>query len=290
MTESPRWGHARDLLRLIDVQPTSPGHFEGPPYPTPRNVVEGGQLLADAIVAASKTIPDQRVTAASMIFTRAADFDHPVDVGVDVLRKGRTFSTVEVRIDQLGKLRSAGVLLMDAGAEDVIRGGTDMPDIVGPEQAVPYDFGVAGRDLRVVDAAYAAGPDEVGPPEICAWVRFEDDPGAPYLHTALLAQSATHWTIAASMRPHKGVGEVLAHRTLSTGVMTISMAFLEPVDVTQWHLYVNPSTYAGRGLSQGEGHVFTQDGQLVAQYLCQATVRRFDRTPESMGMDDTTVM
>jgi acyl-CoA thioesterase len=290
VTERPTWGDARDLLRLMDVEEVAPGRFVGPPYPTPRNVVEGGQLLGEAIVAASKTVPGQRVVTAHMIFAKAASFDDPLDVAVEVLRRGRTFSTVEVRISQLEQLRSAGLLLLDAGAPDAIRGWLPMPEVKGPDEAVPYDFGVTGRDLRVIDAAYDADPEQVGAPEICTWVRFDEDPGEPYLHQALAAQSATHWTIAAAMRPHKGIGEVQAHRTLSTGIMSISLAFHDEVDVTDWLLYVNPSTYAGRGLAQGDGHVWAQDGRLVASYTVQATIRGFDRSPESMGMDWSNVM
>ena len=287
----PPWGDAGDLLGLIDVQETSPGRFVGPPYPdTPRNVVEGGQMLAQGIVAASKMIPGQRVTSGYMIFSKAASFDDPLDLEVDVLRRGRTFSTVEVKIGQGGQLRSAGLLLMDAGSQDAIRGSVAMPDVPGPYDAVHLDMGVTNRDLRIVDGAYDPDPDRVGPPEIYAWCRFRDDPGEQYLHAALLAQSTTHWTIAAAMRPHPGFGEALAHVTLSTGIMSASIAFHDEVDVTEWLLYANPSIYAGHGLAQGDGRVFTRDGRLVASYTIQAMIRPFDRPPDQMGLDATNAM
>ena len=149
---------------------------------------------------------------------------------------------------------------------------------------------VSGRDLRIVDGAYSPDPDRVGPPEIYAWVRFRDAPAEQYLHTALLAQSTTHWTIAAAMRPHPGFGEADAHVTLSTGIMSIAIAFHDDVDVTEWLLYANPALYAGRGLAQGEGHVFTQDGRLVASYSVQAMIRGFARDPGALGLDATNAM
>ncbi len=87
------------------------------------------------------------------------------------------------------------------------------------------------------------------------------------------------------MRPHKGfgvgVGTIGPHDgpdsrpdiTLSTAPMTASIAFHEDIDVTQWLLYANPATFAGRGHAQGEGRVFTQDGRLVASYSVHAMVR-----------------
>ncbi len=291
MVRFPAWGDARDLLGLIDVEPAGPARFVGPPYrDTTRNVVEGGQMLAQAVVAASKTVPDQRVTWASMIFSKAAAFDVPLDLDVDVLRGGRSFSTVEVRVNQDDKLRSAGLLLLDAGSGDAIRANVPMPDVAGPAAAVPLDMRVTGRDLRIVDGAYDPDPDRIGPPEIYAWCRFREDPGPQYLHAALMAQSSTHWTIAAAMRPHAGYGEANAHVTLSTGIMSIAMAFHEPVDVTQWLLYANPAIYAGRGLVQGEGHVFTRDGRLVASYTVQAMIREFARDPDNLGLDATNAM
>jgi acyl-CoA thioesterase len=252
--------------------------------------VEGGQLIGEAIAAATRTIPTQRVTSASMIFSKAASFDEPLDVAVDVVRGGRTFSTVEVRISQLDQLRSVGILLMDAGSPDVIHGAVEMPDVPGPADAVPLDMGVTGRDLRVIDAAYDPDPNRIGPPVIYTWARFRESPAEAYMHAALLAQSTTHWTIGAAMRPHAGFGEADAHLTLSTGIMATTVAFHDDVDVTEWLLYANPAIYAGRGLAQGDGHVFTQDGRLVASYTVQAMIRGFTATPEAMGLDSSNAM
>ncbi|HUJ65954.1 MAG TPA: hypothetical protein VLX59_10475, partial [Acidimicrobiales bacterium] len=230
------------------------------------------------------------VTSGYMIFSKSASFDDPLDVDVEVLRGGRTFSTAQVRISQNDQLRSAGLMLMDAGSEPVIHGSVAMPDVPGPREAVDLDMGVTSRDLRIVEGAYHPDPDRVGPPEIYAWCRFKNDPGEPYLHAALLAQSTTHWTIAAAMRPHPGVGEALAHVTLSTGIMSTSIAFHDEFDVTEWLLYANPAIYSGRGLAQGEGRVFSQDGRLVASYTVQAMIRPFSQTPEQMGLDASNAM
>jgi acyl-CoA thioesterase len=183
------------------------------------------------------------------------------------------------------------MLLLDAGADDVIRDAIPMPDVGGPADATEMStFRVTGRDIRVVDGAYDGNPDRVGPPEIHAWCRFKRAPEHAYLHTALLAQSTTHWTIAAAMLPHAGFGEDIAHSTLSTGVMSISIALHEEVDVTQWLLYSNPAVYSGNGLAQGEGHVFTEDGRLVATYTLQAMIRAFQRDPSAMGLDWSNAM
>ncbi len=299
----PPWGDAADLVRLLDVTPAGEGRFTSPPYPDPpigtfipqlrnkqaRVVVEGGQLLGEAIVAASKSVPEQRVISASMIFSRAARFDAAHEIEVDVLRRGRSFSTLEARAMQAGKLCSVGILLLDAGAPDTIRGAVAPPDVPPPEACPQLDMGVTGRELRTVDDAYRQQL-EVGPAEIFTWARFRDAPAEPALHAALLAQSTTHWTIAAAMRPHEGVSEAEAHVTLSTGILATTIAFHDEVDVREWLLYANPATWAGRGLVQGEGRVFTRDGRLVASYGVQAMVREFQTPPGAMGKDATDAM
>lgn len=226
-----------------------------------------------------------------MIFAKAASFDAPVDLAVEVLRRGRTFSSAQVRVSQHGVLRSGGVVLADSGADDVMRDVQRMPDVPGPDEAVPFSgFGMTGREIRVVDGAYDPDPDRVGPPEIDVWMRFRDAPGDSRLAAALLAQSTTHWTIAAGMLPHPGLGEARAHVTLSTGIMQATIAFHDDVDVTEWLLYTNRAIWSGRGQVQGDGRVFSRDGRLAASYTIQAMVREFAAEPAAMGHDSRTAM
>jgi uncharacterized protein (DUF427 family)/acyl-CoA thioesterase len=290
----PAWGDQADLVRLVDAQRQGNGRYVAPPlralHPDMRdlrgrfrNVVEGGQLLGAAIAAAWAEVPEQRVTMATLNFIRAATFDAPLDIDVDVLRRGKTFSTSQVRFRQAGVLCTAGMLLHDTGADDVMRHAAPMPDVAGPDAAVPIDFGVTGRDLRVVDAAYDDSTDRLGPPEIFTWCRYRDAPSEQRLHAALAVQSTTHWTIAAAMRPHPGIGEAAAHVTLATGPVTTTVWLLDEIDVTEWLLYVNPAPWSGRGLCQGEGRVFTAGGRLVATYGVQAMVRAMNRPPDELG-------
>jgi acyl-CoA thioesterase-2 len=287
----PVWGDQSDLLRLIDAQESGPNRFVAPGYhERSRNVVEGGQLLAQSIVAASKAVPGQRVTSAFITFPKVASFDDPIDLVVDPLRQGRTFSSVAVRAEQNGALVSPSLMLMDSGVPDTIRDTVPMPDVPGPYESEPYNMWVTGRDVRIVDGAYSPDPDRVGPPVIYAWVRFRDSPEEAYLRSALVAQATTHWTIGAAMRPHKGFGEADAHVTLSTGIMSVSINFHDDAPLDQWLLYDNPAIWSGRGLAQGDGRIFTQSGTLVASYSVQAMIRGFVKPPEAMGMDSTNVM
>src|SRR5579883_1213832 len=282
----PRWGDVADLLRLMDLVPTAPGLFVAPTYEdTRRNVVEGSQLLGQAIIAASKTVPHQRAISAHMIFSRPARFDLPLRFHVRKLRTGRSFSTVSVEAEQEEKSVGSALVLMGSDTPDKIRNQITMPSLPGPEASPFHDYGMTGRDVRFVNGDYSPDPDRIGPPEIHAWVRHREAPAARYLQQALLAQFTGHMTIAAALLPHPGLGEAQADVSLSTGVLAITVALHEEPDLTRWLLYSNPSIYSGRGLAQGEGHVFSEDGRLVASYTVQAMIRDFVDPPRSIGLD-----
>jgi acyl-CoA thioesterase II len=266
-----------EMLRLMDAQPQGEGVFTAPAHgPTARDVVEAGQMLGATVVAAAKQVPHQRVVSASMIFSRAAAHSQPLTVHLDPVRTGRTFSTLEAQVRQQDTQRCSGVVLLDADADDLIRGAIAMPDVDPPDRlrshSVPGAV-VDGRDIRVVDDAYDHDPDRIGPPELFVWTRFRDAPAHEYLHQALLTQSTTHWTVAAAMRPHSGIGESMAHRSISTGITMTTVTFHDTADVSQWLLYATRATYAGRGQAQSDGHVFDADGRLVASYSVHAMIR-----------------
>lgn len=285
----PRWGDIEDLVHLMDVRPVGGDAYEGATYGNvQRNVVEGGQLLGDVIVAASRTDPAKRVVSAHAIFSRPAVFHEPLQVMVNRSRMGRSFSTLAVEIEQHGKPIATGSVLLDAGADDLIRHVAVMPDVPGPAEAVPYDFGLIGRELRIIDGAYDPDPDRVGEPEIHSWMRHRWQPGELCLRQAVLAQPTTHWTIGAAMRPHKGYGEVQAHRTISTGVMSSTIFFHEDPDLTEWLLYSTRATHAGAGLAQGEGRIFSEAGRLIATYSVQVMVRAL--IGAETGMKDDRLM
>jgi acyl-CoA thioesterase len=290
-TYDESWGDLADLIRIIDLQPSAPGVFTAPTHlHAPRNVVEGSQMLAQAVVAASKAVPDKRVVSAHALFSRVARFDLPLDFHTEVLQSGKTFASVSVKAEQEGKLRCPALVLMDAGADDLITHQVTMPNVPGPDECPPFDYGMTGRDVRFVNGDYTPFEDRIGPPELHCWMRCRDKLASPLLNQALLTQCVGHFTIGAAMLPHAGVKEGDAHVTLSTGVMSIAIAYHADADVSDWILYSNPSVYAGRGLAQGAGSVFTRGGTLLATYTVTAMIRKFERPLDSIDVPTNRLM
>ena len=85
------------------------------------------------------------------------------------------------------------------------------------------------------------------------------------------------------MRPHPGVGQSMAHVSISTSVLTHTLTFHEPVDASQWHLLAHESPYAGRGRSYGRANIFTTDGRLVGSFVQDNMVRAFPDGQQPSG-------
>jgi acyl-CoA thioesterase len=272
----PTWGDAAHLVDVMDVRPAEDGltFFSIARGDERRPVVEGSQMLGQAIVAASRCAPGRRVMSASMIMVRAADAHQPLQFELDELSSGRTFAALNVQVLQGGRVCAAGTVLLDSPSADVVRHAAAAPDVPGPYECPPYDMGVTGRDIRVVDGAYsneASAPP--GPPTVDAWVRFRHVPDDPALHAGLLAQFTGHMSIAAALRPHEGIAQDQAHYTLSMAINSISLSFYGPVKVDDWLLYHHHSTFAGAGTTHAENRVYDLDGALVASFSVDAMVR-----------------
>lgn len=279
----PVWGDAAHLIDILDVRPTAERTYVSVARADMRRpVVEGSQMLGQAIVAAGRHAPGRRAVSAHMVFTRVADARKPLLFDLEELAAGRTFTAVAVRVSQEDRRCAAGTFLLDATAPDVIRHNVEAPSVPGPYESEPFDMSVTGRDIRVVDGAYTDDPDApVGPPAIDAWVRFRSVPDDPCIHAGLLAQFTGHMSIAAALRPHAGVGQRQAHRSLSTAINAISLSLHADVRADRWMLYHHLSTFAGDGMTHSECRVHDESGSLLASFSVDAMVRRFEREPAS---------
>jgi acyl-CoA thioesterase-2 len=279
----PTWGDAARLIDMMDLRPVGELSWEGVAWTDGRRpVVEGSQMLGQSIVAAMRHAPGRRVVSAHMVFLRGTDAGRPLRFELAELSAGRTFTGVSVEVSQGGRGCAAGTLLLDTTAPPVVRHAADPPEVPGPYECPPYDMGVTGRDLRVVDGAYTNDSDApLGPPLVDCWVRFRQVPEDPAIHAGLLAQFTGHIPIAAALRPHDGVGQDQAHRTLSMGINAISLSLHREIRADRWMLYRHLSTYAGDGMTHAECRVHDEDGQLLASFNVEAMVRAFANADRS---------
>ena len=120
-----------------------------------------------------------------------------------------------------------------------------------------------------------ADPEAVGPPELLVWSRFPGSDETGVIGQALLAYATDGFLIGTAMRPHPGIGQSMAHVSISTSVLSHTLTFHEPVEAGAWHLLAHPSPYAGRGRSYGRADIFAEDGRLVASFVQDNMIRAF---------------
>lgn len=265
------------LLDLFDAQPTGPDTYTvetGLAGADERQVVEGTQILAASIVAAAKRFPEKSIRSAYSVFARAVLVDAgPVELGIDVISEGRSTATAVVTATQNGKRVITTTILADVPTADVIRHQLPRPQVAEPAQAHESPMPMVGRQLRLVDVQDVNSPDEVGPPELFAWLHYDPIPTRDDLAKALIAYFTGHLGISTTMRAHEGIGTSQAHLTVSTAPMTVSVSFHEPVRWDGWLLYGHESTQVGAGMSYVRGAVHTEAGDLIASFTQDALIR-----------------
>jgi acyl-CoA thioesterase-2 len=276
------------LLELFDVEPDGADRFIGQTGfagVDERQVVEGTQVLAQAIVAAGKRFPEKSVRSAHAVFARAVVVGPPIELTMDVVSEGRSTATAVISVMQNGKRCITVTVLSDVPSADVIRHHLPKPDVAAPAEANPSDMPMIGRQLRLVDVIDVNSPDEVGPPELHAWLHYDPIPGRDESAKALLAYFTGHLGISTTMRAHEGIGTAQAHLTVSTAPMTISVSFHEPVRWDGWILYTHESTQVGAGMSYVRGAVHTEQGELLASFSQDALIRPLRNTDTSIGAE-----
>ena len=263
------------VVDLLELRADGPGRFIAAPHVmNGRRVVEGSQMLAQALVAASRIVPGRRPVSAWMGFLRVADAAATIGLELSELTNGRTFSAFRVDAVQGERTCASGNLLFDVTAPDVVRHHVDAVPVPPPEDCPQVDLGVLGQEVRVVDGAYSGDPDApVGPPRVDAWVRVPGAPEDPAIGAALLAHFCGSMSIAAALRPHSGHGQDDAHRSLSTAVNAISLSVHADVRADRWMLYQHHSTFAGDGITHSECRVHDESGALLASFGVDAMVR-----------------
>ena len=274
-SEQAQWS-VDGLLELFDVRPDGPDRFTaetGGDAQDQRQVVEGTQVVAQAIVAVAQRFPDKSVRSVHAVFSRAVAVGPPLELVVDVVHEGRSTATAIVAVHQNGRRCLSVTVLADVPTGDVIRHHLPRPQVTAPADANVSEMPMTGRELRLVDVVDVNSPDEVGPPELYAWLRYDPIPTRDDLAKALVAYFTGHLGISTTMRAHPGIGTSQAHLTVSTAPMTISVAFHEPVRWDGWLLYAHESTQVGAGMSYVRGTVHSEEGELLASFAQEALIR-----------------
>ncbi len=232
-------------------------------------VVFGGQLMAQCIMAAAALDESKSVRSIHTVFAKGARFDEPLEIVLDPMATGRTFTSTSVTMSQGDRVCVRALVVLDSGDEDLIRHQDPAPSVGDPSEATSASHGPGFWEIATVGGVDISDPDLVGPPDLSVWTRFVGAPppaGNQSLHRGLCAFATDGFLIGTAMRPHSGVGQSMAHREIGTTVVNHTISFGDTVDAGNWMLLDQHSSWAGEGRSRGHGSVYNLTGELVADF------------------------
>ena len=228
--------------------------------------VYGGQLLGQMIMAGGAG-GDKAVQSIHAVFARAGSYAEPLEYHVDRMHDGRSFASSTVTCRQGDRLVARGLLLLTVPDPHFL----DFQRLVATSD-VPTGPGVP--DSRLFPGSLAVAPSEADASgQLSLWTRHPDPVRSPLANQAMLAWGTDGYLIAAALGPHPGIDESQAHDTISTGVVSHSVSFHGPVDMSQWILLAHEHVIARNGRAFGRCSVFAAGGEHIASFSQDAMVR-----------------
>ena len=276
-----------DLLRVMTLERLEINLFRGQSRDIGSPQVFGGQVLGQALVAATATVENRIVHSLHAYFLRRGDFNAPIVYEVDRAWDGKHFATRRVVAIQHGQQifnMSASFQVPEQGLDHQI----EMPVVPPPESLrdlESYYRELAANappamrrilelkrpfEFRPVDA-----PDLVrlnkSEPKKLVWFKAVDTlPDDEALHRGLLAYASDFHLLDTALKPH---AIPMASPKLVIASIDHAMWFHRALRVDDWLLYVidSPSASGARGFTRGS--VFSRDGRLVASSAQEGLIR-----------------
>ena len=274
-----------ELVELLDLEVIEDNLFRGRQPDTSMQRVFGGQVLAQSLVAAVRTVPEPFAChSMHSYFLRPGDTKVPIIYDVEAIRDGRSFCTRRVAARQHGRpifFLTANFQVPEPGLEHQDR----MPEVPSPGglrpgrgRDVALQAGLAagvGRARRTPRRGLARGrhPGHHAPPGALAVVDHGPAVRSPTTRSRSSPRSPTPrdmTLLPAALVPH---GLFIESPGMQAASLDHSIWFHRPFRADEWWLYdqVSPSASGGRGLALAR--VFSQDGHLVASVAQEGLIR-----------------
>ncbi len=289
-TRKPKEPKAIDhLLSILDLEPLEQNLFRGRGPKEGWQRVYGGQVLGQALVAAVRTVPEDRV-AHSMhgYFLLPGDPTQPIIYDVERVRDGGSFTTRRVKAIQHGRVMFFTSVSFHK-AEESFEHQSTMPSVPAPED-LPSENELRARllehlpdymrsywererpiELRPVDVSRYFEREKSAPVQHI-WMRASGRlPDALPLHQCVLAYASDFTLLDTALIAH---GKLWFDRDIQLASLDHALWFHRPFRADQWLLYAqdSPSAHGARALCRGS--VYTRDGALVASVVQEGLMRQ----------------
>jgi acyl-CoA thioesterase-2 len=282
-------GMIAQLETLLTVEELDRDLYRGARQPEGRGRVFGGQVIAQALMAAARSADAERMPhSLHAYFMRPGDEQIPIIYRVNRDYDGGSFSTRRIVAFQKGE----PILNMAASFQKLEPGLTHqfaMSDVPPPEDLpseaderlkvahqVPEKFREFFVRPRPFEIRHASpwSPLEAEPQEPVQNVWFKTVApvaGGPDMHRAMLAWASDMHLLGTTMRPH---GLSWTQPGVQTASLDHALWFHDDVCVDNWLLYSTDAPWSGRGRGFNRGMIFTRDGRLVASVAQEGLMRK----------------
>jgi acyl-CoA thioesterase II len=257
-----------ELLSILDLEPIEVNAYRGHHAAGARGRVFGGQIMAQALMAAGRTIDaDRPVHSLHGYFLRPGDSHVPVLFSVDRIRDGRSFSTRRVVAIQRGE----AIFEMSASfqrREDGFAHQARRPALTPPERVPAGLYG--GAFVSFMENYRQLQDDTAKPPYKRVWFCADGElPDDPLLHACLITYQSDSDLLSTARLPHRP----LDRSRLQRASLDHALWFHHPARADQWLLYDmdSPSAAHTRGYSRGE--LYQTDGTLVVSAMQESLMR-----------------
>jgi acyl-CoA thioesterase II len=277
-----------ELLALLELEALEVNLFRGLSPHEERQRVFGGQVAAQALVAAGRTVGDDRpVHSLHAYFLRPGDPNVPIVYEVDRIRDGKSFTTRRVVAIQHGR-----AIFNLAASFQVVENGPDhqmpMPAVPDPDELPTWQQRVEpylerlGPDLaqwlvreRPIDSRPVDDPRWLDPtprePEQDVWIKANGAlPTAPLIHECVVAYASDLTLLDTAMFPH-----AISYREQQYMIASLdhAMWFHRPFRADEWLLYHQTSPNASRARGLAQGSIFCRDGTLAITVIQEGLIR-----------------
>lgn len=266
------------ILDVLDLERIDRDIYRGQVIPTRLGRTFGGQVAAQTLVAATRTVgPEYSVHSIHGYFVAPGNPDKPTTFLVDRIRDGRSFVSRHVKAVQDGEaifvMQASFHVRNDDGPEhsDIMRTVPDPEDIpaeVDESRTVRKALMREWKewDIRIVPPEQYEH-NKYTPSQQVVWFRSKAKlPDDETLHICTLAYMSDMTLLSSALVPH-------GHEKVQEASLDHAMWFLRPFRADEWLLYdqVSPSAHAGRALTHGR--IFNQKGDLVAMVTQEGLTR-----------------
>lgn len=278
------------LIKLLEVKPQGNDQFIGRKKRGGVGRVFGGQVIAQALLAAEATVDAERPAhSLHAYFLRGGSEDFETDYAVTRDFDGGSFSNRRVVASQQGRpilnltasfqKREDGLHHVDSAMPDV-----PPPEDLEPEVDVRRRFADQARpearhhflsprpvEMRAVEGRHWMNPTPA-PPRSHSWFKAVAPlPDDPRIHRAVLAFTSDMTLLGTCALPH---GLSWARGEVVSASLDHAVWFHEEFRADEWLLYATDSPWSGGGRGFNRGRIFTRDGRLVASVAQEGMIRR----------------